>query len=300
MYLGLATLWALAVPLFVPADEKEHVDYAYQVGHGHLPLAGGPLHAQFPALGQRSGTQYVAYHPPLYYLLVSPLVRLGSGSTHPRLWLLAVRGFGILLAAASVVLVAVLARRVFAHWDAVRRTQLAVLAAGLVAVVPSMIGATASIMNDPLELILVVVAAVCLAGIVRSGVSLRRVVVIAVVCGLGMLSRVTYVQALVSVIVALTLSLILLPAAGRDPLPRGHRLRQAAGYLAIVAATPALMAGWFYLLNKDRYGSFTGSNVAYQLVAGRQLQPRMSGPFRFAFDPHSWWAQLLQLGGAGA
>lgn len=66
VYLGLAALWALAVPLFLPADESPHVDYAYQVAHGHLPSAGTHFDAEFPTLIQHYGGQYVAYHPPLY------------------------------------------------------------------------------------------------------------------------------------------------------------------------------------------------------------------------------------------
>jgi hypothetical protein len=295
-YIGLATLLALAVPLFVPADETAHVDYAYQVGHGHLPLAGSPLHAEFPTLGQRSGTQYVAYHPPLYYALIAPLVRFGSGSTHPRLWLLGARAVGILLTVITIVLVAVLARRVFAHWDSARRSQLAVLAAGLVGAVPSMVVATAAIQNDALELVLVVAAGVCLAGIVRNGLSSRRVVALGLICGLGMLSRVTFVQVLLTAIATVGLLLVLRRGAEADPPLRQH-IGRAAAYLSPVVLGPLLLAGWFYVMNHSRYGTFTGSNIAYDLVSKRSLLPRMRSPLRFALDPQSWWAQLLQLGG---
>jgi uncharacterized membrane protein len=296
MYLGLATLWALAVPLFLPADETAHVDYASQLSHGRLPLAGSPLHAEFPTLGQRSGTQYVAYHPPLYYALIAPLVRFGSGSTHPRLWLLGARAVGILLTVVTIMLVAVLARRVFAHWDTRRRSQLAVLAAGLVAAVPSIVVATASIQNDALELVLVVTAGVCLAGIVRNGITTRRVVVLGVVCGLGMVSRVTFVQVLLTAVATVGLLVVLRRDAAADQ-PLGRRLGRAAAYLSPIVLAPVLLAGWFYMLNHSRYGTFTGSNIAYDLVSRRSLLPRMSSPLRFALDPYSWWAQLLQVGG---
>jgi hypothetical protein len=295
-YVGLATLLALAIPLFIPADETAHVDYAYRLSHGELPIAGSHLHAEFPTLKQRSGTQYVAYHPPLYYALIAPLVRLGTESTHPRIWLLAARGVGIALTVITIVLVAVLARRVFAHWDSARRSQLAVLAAGLVAAVPSMIGATAAIQNDPLELVLVLAAGVCLAGIVRNGITARRAVVLGVVCGLGMLSRVTFVQVLLTCVATVVVVLVLHRDAAEHQTIRQRTFR-AAAYLSPVVLGPVLIAGWFYVLNHSRYGTFTGSNIAYDLVSNRHLDARMKDPLHFAFNPFSWWSQLLQVGG---
>ena len=45
-----------------PGDERAHVDYAGQVGHGHLPVAGPWITPQFPELGQTTNAQHVANH----------------------------------------------------------------------------------------------------------------------------------------------------------------------------------------------------------------------------------------------
>jgi hypothetical protein len=302
VYVALAAIWAFAVPLFAPLDESAHVDYAYQVAHGGLPLAGTHYQAEFPTLHQRSGGQYVAYHPPLYYALISPLIRLADPSSHPRVWLLAVRGVGIVLTIGTLLLVAMLAVRVFAKWDRARRYQLAIIAVGLAAGVPSLVAATASIQNDALELFLSLLALVLLAVMARDGLTARRVLVLGLVCGLGMLTRVTFGQVLV--VAALTVVLLAHPRFSARPWPAAAArprltiLRRQAAYLAPVILGPVLIAGWFYVLNHNRYGSFSGSNIAYQGVAARSLNPRMSNPLHFATDPYSWWAQLVQLGGA--
>jgi hypothetical protein len=302
-YVGLAALWALAVPLFVPADESPHVDYAFQVAHGHLPSAGTHFEAEFPTLHQHTGGQYVAYHPPLYYVLVGPLVRAAGASSQPRLWLLAVRGVGILLTVLTLVLIAKLATRVYHNWEPARRYQFAIIAAGLAGAVPSLTVASASIQNDALELLFVALALLLLAVIVREGHTPRRVTNLGLVCGLGMLTRVTFVQVLL--VAVLTVTLVTHPrisARARDAVSAGRSrlaaLRQQGSYVAPVVLGPVLLAGWFYLLNHSRYGSFTGSSVAYENVTSRSLTPRLSSPIQFATDPLSWWVQLLQVAGA--
>ena len=71
--LCLALLCAWAVPYFGGADERLHLDYAWQLSHGNFPQfyegAKVPLYRRPPPV------QFVAHHPPLYYALQAPLVR---------------------------------------------------------------------------------------------------------------------------------------------------------------------------------------------------------------------------------
>jgi len=72
VYTGLVLLWMVTQPLFLTGDESSHVDYAYQVTHGRIPVAGGPMAHEFPELGQRGDYQYTSNHPPAYHALVGP------------------------------------------------------------------------------------------------------------------------------------------------------------------------------------------------------------------------------------
>ena len=72
-------------------DERAHVDYAWQVAHGHLPVAATEFTAEFPELGQKSYFQHVSNHPPLYYAIAGPVLRAANATGHPASGLYALR-----------------------------------------------------------------------------------------------------------------------------------------------------------------------------------------------------------------
>ncbi len=115
LYAGLVLVWVFCVPLFGPADERAHVDYAWQVAHGHLPVAGTPFTAEFPDLGQVGYVQHVSNHPPLYYAVAGPLLRLADALGHPAVGLYALRLLNALLTLVTVLVVARLAAVVAAR-----------------------------------------------------------------------------------------------------------------------------------------------------------------------------------------
>jgi len=300
-FLGLALVWMLAVPLFVPADEAAHVDYISQVGHGTLlPVAGQVFTAEFPELGQRSGLQHVANHPPLYPLIVSPLVIGAEHSHSPRAWLLATRGIGVLLTAFTIVLIAVLARSVTARASRQLRDQLTVLAAGLAATLPSLLAAVGSIQNDALVVMLTTGTLVLLARLLRRGPSPRLLLAISVACVLGMLTRATFAQVFM-VAVATVVVLRLWPGLAEFTRPDRERIVRAIGAGLLVTAVTVVGAGWFYLVNKHRYGDLIGENGVHAVAAHRGPIPGAShGMFAYLFWPKGWWIQIEQLGGISA
>lgn len=101
-FTALTLIWVFAVPPFLPADESAHTDYAMQVTHGHLPIAGQPFHAEFPQLGQRTLRQHVSNHPPLYYVFAGPVLRIGAAVGRPLVGILAARGLTALFGLAAV------------------------------------------------------------------------------------------------------------------------------------------------------------------------------------------------------
>lgn len=69
----LGVAFAATSQLYSSGDEAAHVDYAYQVWSGELPVFEDGLVIE-PGFGFQPPVQWVAQHPPLYYLLQAPAV----------------------------------------------------------------------------------------------------------------------------------------------------------------------------------------------------------------------------------
>lgn len=296
LYTGLALLWVFCVPLFGPADERAHVDYAWQVAHGHLPVAGSQFVAEFPQLGQESYVQHVANHPPLYYAITGPVLRLTDAMGHPAAGLYTLR---LLNAAATFLTILVIARLAATITAGVRhevRVAVVVVASVLAAVNPALLAASGAIQNDAPSILLAALVALVIARAARTGMDARAVALVAVLCTLGTLTRVTFLT-VVAVAVLFTVALSLWPGLRRRR-PDGEALVRAAGRgLAVLAAVVA-GAGWFLLLNLHRYGDLTGGSAVYTLdsVEARHLAPGAgSGPLVYLLHPATWWTQLRQL-----
>jgi len=77
--LGLGLWLALVLPPYSGPDESGHVAYIAALNQGHWPL----LSQQQGGADIRTGTTWQVQHPPLYYLLVTPLYHLlGSGAAN--------------------------------------------------------------------------------------------------------------------------------------------------------------------------------------------------------------------------
>ncbi len=296
LYTGLVLVWVFCVPLFGPADERAHVDYAWQVAHGHLPVAGSRFTAEFPQLGQVSYFQHVANHPPLYYAVVGPVLRLADALGHPAVGLYAVRLLNAATTALTILVGARLAAEVTARAPRSARIACVIAAAVLTAVNPALLAASGAIQNDPLAILLAALVALVLAQAARHGLDRGSVALLALLCTLGMLTRVTFLTVAV-VAVAATFALSLWPEL-RLRLPDRRALLTASGRAGAIVAAVAVGAGWFLRLNEDRYGDLTGGSAVYHLesVEERSLAPGAShGPLGYLLHPYTWWVQLQQL-----
>jgi hypothetical protein len=296
LYTGLVLIWVFCVPLFGPADERAHVDYAWQVAHGHLPVAGSRFTAEFPELGQVGYVQHVSNHPPLWYAVVGPLLRVADAMGHPVLGLYAIRLLNAGLTAVTLLVIARVAALVAA--DARREVRIACVVAAAVfgAVNPALIAASGAIQNDALAILLAALVALVLAKAVRTGVDTRTVTWLAVLCSLGTLTRVTFITVTV-VAVAATAALSLWPQLGVHR-PQRRDLVRAAGRGLVIVGASMLSAGWFLVLNLERYGDLTGGSAVYYLetIQARELSPGAAyGPVVYLLHPYTWWTQLLQL-----
>jgi 4-amino-4-deoxy-L-arabinose transferase-like glycosyltransferase len=195
LYLVLGSLYAVYTPAWQAPDEPAHYNYVrYLAEQGSLPVLqpGDYPHAyleqikaaHFPEAMSIAPLRYEFWQPPLYYLLAVPAYRLSGGS------LLAMRLFSVLLGACVA----------WAAYGVVRAMRpsdggLALGTAAFVAFVPMHLAINASVNNDVLAELLIVVIALRVAGWLSAGAtgesSWRSDVLTGVLLGLGLLTKLT-------------------------------------------------------------------------------------------------------------
>ncbi len=282
MYAALAVLQVFAVAPFLTQDESAHVDYAVRVAEGHLPEAGtqeGPRYLS----GQPRTGQYVANHPPLYHAVSGVILRLGMDDHDRDTGFYAARLLTAAFTLVTIVLVAALSLMVGGR----RRAVLAVGAAALTAVFSPLTFASATIQNDSLAAMFATAALVALVRIVLRGSDRWSLAALCGCCALGALTRATMLPIVAVVALALVAAAVIRP----DGRPLGGRLATGFAQAGLVVGTTLLVAGWFYVLNIDRYGDAIGGSVVYANVVDRAGEPSSGSILHFLADPGSW-AQL--------
>jgi hypothetical protein len=251
---GMSAFLALRLPVLVGADESGHLLYTASVIDGHLPefTTDHGAHERVPiierAVGRPLGEDalgvWVAYHPPLAYVVSAPFV-WAAGELGPDTWpALAMRGVNAAAMAAGVVFAGLFAAEAFPT-----RRRVGFAAACLTAVVPHVVAAGAAGHNDGVAFAMSAASLWVAAGVLRRGPT-RRLLVAA--CGLAaadMLAR-----ASLAPFVALLAGAVLLGGLRRRPR-RGATARAVCGALA-VGVTALVASGWFYWRNYQLYGSF--------------------------------------------
>jgi len=297
VYTGLVVLWLVTQPLFISGDESPNVDYAYQVTHGRIPVVESPLHVEFPELGQAGHRQYASNHPPAYHALVGPLVRAADASGHPRVFLLLAR---LLTAAIGGAVLLTLAAIAVTMLRSARERAIAVIATiSLAGSLAATVGTSATIRNDALAILLTCATLLVLTRAARTGQRLVTVILVAAICTMGMLTRISFAPVWLLAIGAVA-ALELWPLLQRRR-PGLTDLGRSVRSALIVLLVPLLGAGWFYVLSWRRYGDFTGGSAVYPWVADRTYLPgAKEGPLVFMVRPSTWWAQVKQLGGGPA
>jgi hypothetical protein len=115
-----------------------------------------------------------------------------------------------------------------------------------------------------------------------------------------MLSRATFIQVLLVVLITVLVAAVW-PTDGSPVFPlQGDRVRAGILRAVVIGGVSFLGAGWFYILNKHRYGDFVGGSAVYAIVANRAIEPGADSLTSFFLYPRSWWIQVVQLvGGYG-
>jgi len=172
--LGFA--YALAMPRFMGPDESAHLAYVVALSQGHWPLMPPDQSINFS-----TGATYQAQHPPLFYLLATPLFRLFGGDLNIGLYLLRLLGVGCLLV--SVWLVGRIAAQLLSPRAAHR-------AQGLAATNPVLVYVCAMANNEALAVALALACVWMALQFQQKGAP--RFLIAAILCGgLGLLTKLT-------------------------------------------------------------------------------------------------------------
>ena len=262
-------------------DETAHVDYAYQVWLGHLPVFEHGLVFRPPVLTVPP-VQVEAQHPPLFYALLAPFVGPLINGGH---WVAAVqvgRAVCVVIAVACVLALAWAGSLVSTRRPAVW----AISVPAVVAPFSPFMRVGGSVYSDNLATLFSVLALGVGIIAVRRGVSVRLVILAAVFAAGGMLSHATFVITLLVLVGALVLG-VWMHGGGSWP----SRIGRSALIGAVPLASAAIASGWFYLRNKHLTGTYTGGHSDWS----EQHLQRVHRPFSDIITWRLFWNTNLQL-----
>lgn len=263
------------------ADEALHLDYAWQVYNHKLPsFKEGPLLET--DLRVMPDVQWTYQHPPLYYAILAPVVGPLIANDHTLAAVAAGRLVNIFLGGVFIVCVGWLAYLLSSR----NRKLTAIVAMVITSVSSIFIGVSSAIYNDNLFLILSCLA-LCLTVLILKNEkpSTRLMSLLAIVCALGMLSRITF---------AITLCFVLAGLLLRYYRPLKNKWRSITGVLlpiTALAAIPVVASSWFYLKNLRESGNIMGGQSEY----AQQHLSRVDRDYFSVITSPSFWETVGQI-----
>lgn len=210
----LSALAALVQAPYATGDEAPHIDYAYQVWRGELPVFEDGLEHR-PAGAWLAPVQWTAQHPPLYYVLVAPIVGPLAEAGHPVAAVYAARAVNVLLSGVLVLVAHAGARRICRPGSAV--PAVAAFVAAMMAA-KSHIGGSGY--NDLLAAVFVTAVFGVAAATIRRGLDTRLVLALSLLASGAALTRLSAGVIAVAVAGVAGLAGIVRAAQGRGG---GHR-----------------------------------------------------------------------------
>jgi 4-amino-4-deoxy-L-arabinose transferase-like glycosyltransferase len=244
-YLALGAAYALQTPAWQAPDEPAHYNYIQFIDERHaLPILSRGEYDQsyieeFTRTPQSTASlsidplRYEDYAPPLYYLLAAPIFAQSDG------WIAAIRLFSVVLGGALVVVAYLSGAEVYPD-----QLPFALGGAAFVAFVPQHLAMMSAINNDSLSELLIALVVLQSLRLFRSSViSKRKLILLGVTLGLGLLTKATFYYTAVPIaVVALVL------------YARRYTLRFT--HYALVFAPALLLGSIWWLRNIIVYGGF--------------------------------------------
>ncbi len=277
-----AVAFAAASPSYSSNDEAAHVDYAYQLWHGHLPVFEDGLVLR-PGVGTSPPAQWVAQHPPLFYLLIAPVVGPLVDAGHPVAAALGARAVTVLLAALAAV-AAVWAARMLAGGRVLlvgRRALLAAVAPVVLVGNIWFLRLGGAVYNDILLVLVVTLMLGLTAQVVRGRATRLTPLWLALTFAAGGLTRLG----------AIPLALLCLAVIAVAQLARcaGDRRRWALD-VVLPGVAIVVASGWFYLRNLRVTGTFTGTQHAWAEAHLDRVDRTFGEVLRYRF----FWEQSIR------
>ncbi|MGD9099171.1 MAG: DUF2142 domain-containing protein [Anaerolineae bacterium] len=269
-YLGVGALYAVKTPDWQVPDEPAHYNYVRQLAEeGRFPVLEMGDYDQdymsrltserFPPELSLDAVEYGDHHPPLYYLLATPVYLIFDGALTP------LRLFSVVLGVGVVLLAYVVAATVFPA-----RPLIALGTAAFVAFLPQHVAMMAGVNNDSLAELLI--GAILWMVVVDEGPlrgtkdEARWLVGLGVVLGLGLVTKTTFLP------IALVVAFALLLAWWREGERAWGRLARS---LALVFGPALLIVLPWWLRNLSLYGGLDIYGLANHAVVVVD-QPRSS------------------------
>jgi 4-amino-4-deoxy-L-arabinose transferase-like glycosyltransferase len=196
--------------------------------------------------GSRSLQAYEALQPPLYYWLMTPVVRLLDGWSL-AVQVLAIRWLSALLASLAVPLIYLVARAIFAD------SFVSLGCAAVAALMPQWALDVARVGNDCLSVVLFTGMLWLGLKLVEEGPRLRWAAALGTVLGLGLLTKAWFLTALPAVALLFVW------------LAKGGRIGRAAKVCLVAGGIAVAISGWWYVHNLTATGTLSGLSESVML-----------------------------------
>lgn len=266
-YFAMGTVHVQMMPRYLGMDEVRHVAYALALMDGEWPKMTDTMDLKRLHTPKRrdSNLMAAANHPPLYYWLIGPPLKVGYDAGQHDLAVRIARYLTLLMGGGALVYMWRIASAFFP-----RQPAIPVVTTMLIAILPAYINTCALAYNDALHVLTTTAFFDAAVRMYLHGPTRGRIAAVGVWMSLAMLTRFPAVLVFGP---ALSLCFLGVVRHTEGPLPRriGLGTALAGGLTLLVAAT----SGWFYYRNYQLYGDITGAGTA---LAGFHRKTRGSLP----------------------
>ncbi|NGN92564.1 hypothetical protein G5C66_07400 [Nocardioides sp. KC13] len=276
---GVCAGYALSSPLYGAKDEVAHVDHAYQLWHGTLIAIGDPM--RMPQIwGYTLPFDWTGQHPPLFYLLLAPVVGPLTDAGHLLAAGLTARGIVLVITCLVVAAVMWTTRQIVPS-----RPEVAVAAGLVTALSPALTRLGGVVFNDNLFVLWATLLVGQTVWLLRHGPRTRGVALFGLYAAAALGTRLPGVVFIG--LCATTLGLVWLFTGPRRDWAAVVRLGVAV--LLAVAAN-----AWFYVRNFQATGNWSGMQTDLVGKAGGPLHERkVRSVLDVATDPDIWHQLLI-------
>lgn len=283
---GVCAGYALSSPLYGAKDEVAHVDHAYQLWHGTLISVGDPM--RMPQIwGYTLPFDWTGQHPPLFYLLLAPVVGPLTDAGHLLAAGMAARGVSVVITCLVVAAVMWTVRQIVPG-----RPEVSVAAGLVTALSPGLTRLGGVVFNDNLFVLWATLLVGQSVWLLRHGARTRGLVLFGLYAAAALGTRLPGVVVIGVCAAALGLVWLFLgPRRGRASSWTGGLAD--VGRLSVAVGLAIAVNGWFYVRNFLDTGNWSGMQTDLVGKAGGPLHAREVRPvLDVATDPDIW-RQLL-------